>query len=374
MKKRIDVMLFLACLWLFFGCNRREPPQEKPPTPVRTQIVAKYSGESSARYSANIRPSLQVELAFRVPGYIQEILHVQGSDGEKRIVQEGDRVKAGSVLARIRDNDYRAKADQARSQLAEARALQEQARLDFERAENLFRLRSLTKQDYDAARARYKAAEARVSGARAILDEAEITLKDTILRSPIDGVVLKRSLEVGSLAGQGTTAFILADTASMKAVFGVSDTALQELKLDTPIMVAADAVPGGSFEGRITRISPSADPASRIFEVEVKIPNPDNTMKVGMIASVFPPSPKPALDAPVIPLGAIIRPKAGLGDYGVFVVNEEGGKSVARMRPVQLGEAAGSMMVVTGGLTAGERIIAPGAQFIHDGETVRIIP
>jgi len=425
-RRTIGVAVGVALLW---GCGRAEPP-EKPPTPVTVQAVQGYAGSGGLRYSANIQPYVEVELAFKVGGYVREILQVRGADARLRDVQEGDRVAKGTVVARIRESDYVARVEQAisqqteaekskdlavsqlaeaqaarqqaASQLAEAQAAYEKAGLDMERAKNLYGTQSLTKVDYDAAKARFDetrarvdaakaqigaaeareraaqdqigVAQARIGAAKASVDQAEIQLGDTSLRVPIDALILKRSVEAGNFAQPGKVAFVLVDISSVKVVFGAPDVVLPNLALGGLLMITAEAVPGVEFRGRITRISPSADPRSRVFEVEVTVPNPGYRLKVGLIASLQLGATRPAAPVPVVPLSAIVRPKQDPGGYAVVLVEEQAGKQVARVRSITVGETYGNLIGVTQGVKVGERVIVTGASLVNDGEPVRVIP
>src|SRR6185503_7180942 len=119
--------------------------------------------------------------------------------------------------------------------LTDADASLRQAQADFERTSQLYENRSVSKADYDAAYARYTAGRARQS-------QAAISLADATLRSPIDGVILKRSIEVGSLAGPSAPAFVVADTRIVKVVFGVPDVIVSGLKLGGKLIIQADAM------------------------------------------------------------------------------------------------------------------------------------
>src|SRR5262249_2041854 len=159
----------------------------------------------------------------------------------------------------------------AKAALGEATAAREQAQLDYDRAMNLVASGAVTKAQADSARVQLDAATARIAGGRARVAEADTALADTSLRAPMDGGVLARYIEVGALAGPGPAAFSVADTATVKVVFGVPDTVLESLKLGAPQAVTAEALHGAELVGRITRIAPVADPKSRVFEVEVSL-------------------------------------------------------------------------------------------------------
>ncbi len=209
------------------------------------------------------------------------------------------------------------------------------------------------------------------------VDEAQTALSDTSLRSPIDGVVLKRAIEVGTLAAPGTVGFSVAQVDRVKAVFGVPDIVLPRVQLGAPQVVSTDAFPDARFAGRITRISPSADPKSRVFEVEVMIPNDDQRLKTGMVAALAMSSTEAAAAPeaePLVPLSSIVRSPGHAGRFAVFVVDGANGQSIARARDVDLGEYLGRVIPVTSGLKGGEQIVVQGAGLLSDGEPIEVIP
>jgi RND family efflux transporter MFP subunit len=337
-----------------------------------------------------------VDLAFRVNGYVQSILQVNG-----RNVQEGDPVAAGAVLARVRATDYAAKVTQARSQvvdagaalagaraqLAEAEASMRKADQDFDRARSLFGSKSLTKPDFDAAQAQRDAAharanaarsqiqsmEAKISGAEGQQTESETALGDTALKAPFAGLILARRVENGALVGAGIPVFTLADVRRVKVVMGVPDVSLRQFHLGARLPVTVEAVRDPLRHGRITSISPAADPKGRVFTIEVTMENPKGVLKPGMIASVsVPGSGGPPVAS--VPLSAVVESTQDPDRYAVFVVQRVNGKTVARRQKVTLGEVKGNMIAVREGLTAGQRIVVSGGSLLTDGQEVIEIP
>ncbi|MHB8069786.1 MAG: efflux RND transporter periplasmic adaptor subunit, partial [Desulfobaccales bacterium] len=331
------------------------------------KAAEEYRGGGETRYSANIQPYSRVELAFKSAGYVVQIFQVRGVDGKVRNVQEGDYVKRGTMLAQVRKSDYQAKVSQAASQLAAARASLEHADLDLRRAKNLYAANSLTKSDYDKAQARYGEALGSLGAAAAQTQEARIALEDASLKAPMASLVLKRKVEVGDLANQGAVGFSLANTEDVKVVFGISDLMLQHLKLGDNLAVATEALRGREFRGLVTAISPSADPKSRVFDVEITIPNPQQELKVGMIAAVAVPTGLAPHAATVVPLTAIVRSKVNPEGYALFVVEEKDGKQLARFRDnIELGEVYGNVITVARGVKVGEPVIVTGATLVID--------
>lgn len=358
----------IATAALTAGCAKQDAYQ-KPPTPVRVQAVAASAAASGGRYSASVEPRTRVDLAFKAGGYIQELAQVGG-----RTIQDGDRVTRGMVLARVRPSDYDEKVKQARSQLAEAEAAETQVKAAYDRATALFQVRSLTRPEYEQAQAAYNTVQAKLAGARALVQEAENARTDTALSSPIDGVLLKRLVEVGSLVGPGTPGFVLADTSSVKVVFGAPDTMLKAMHVGATESVSSEAVPDRTFIGHITKIAPAADPRSRVFDVEITLPNSDGALKVGMVAAVHvadATAPEPPAGV-VVPLAAIVRARDRDG-YAVYVVEDKDGTPIARMRNVTLGTMIGNQIAVADGLRPGERVVVSGATILTDGERVSLI-
>lgn len=341
------------------GCGG-DPPKAAP-LPVTVQTVSGGGPGGGVRYSASIRPDVQVDVAFKVSGYVEEIAQVRGADGRTRNLQDGDYVRRGTVLARIRDREYRDAVAQAEAGLTQAKA-------DFDRVSQLFENRSASKADYDAAYAKYQANQAQH-------DQATQSLSDCSVRAPLDGYVLRRAVEVGTLVSPGVAGFSVGDLRAVKVVFGVPDVLVGTMKLGAPQSVAVEAVPGPPVRGRITRVAPSADPSSRVFEVEVTIANPDGRFKPGMIASLeVAGAAAQASAAMLIPLNAIVRPPGEASGYAVFVVEDQHGRQTARLRRVELGDVSGNLIRVTAGLTGGENVIIRGATLAVDSQNVRIIP
>src|SRR5204863_9108264 len=112
-----------------------------------------------------------------------------------------------------------------------------------------------------------------------------------------------------SLVAAGTPAFVLADTSSVSVRFGAPDTMLPNLKVGLALTVTSEAITGAEFHGRITSISPAADARSRVFDVEIAVPNPRNQLKSGMIAALEVPGEPIRQPVTVVPLTAIVRSK-----------------------------------------------------------------
>lgn len=365
---------WLSCVFLsLVSCaTASEPTRPKIPTPVRVRVVEESAQAVGAHYSGTLEPATRVDLAFKVGGYVQQIAQVKSGD-QLRKVQEGDFVAKGTVLAVVRENDYQQKVDAANAGLAEAVAQQHQTQVDYERAQKLEASSAVSKMDVDNQRAKLETMSARVDSAKSNILAAQLALGDCTLRAPIDGVLLKRPIEVGSLVAPGTLGFVIADTKSVKVLFGAPDRLVEKLKTGGNLPVTFDAVPG-TFTGTVSRIAPSADPKSRVFEVEATIPNPHNQLHVGMIAKLVIPEAELKGSALVLPLTAVVRSRTDARGFSVFVVEDERGKEVAKLRDVKLGDLVGSAVIVSAGLKAKERVVSMGATLLTEGDAVRVIP
>jgi RND family efflux transporter MFP subunit len=426
--KALTVSAVVLLIALLGACKSKQA--QKPAVPVKVAAVELNVVSSGARYSATIIPRTEVQLAFKVGGYVDALRKVRGVDGKMRDIQEGDLISLGTVLARVRQSDYQVKFKEAefqaseassgievskaqyeeavsgiassKAQLVEAEAAYLKAKLDFDRAQNLFASRSMTKADYDHAKAQHDMTSAKVAaarsqvqviqakadsakanidvvqakskGAQAVVQEKQIPLRDTELRSPLNGVVLEKSIEKGTLVDSGDKAFVVADTSSVKAVFGVADVAVAEMKLGSKLSVESESMPGKEFQGQITSVFPGADSKNRSFNVEVTIANPDYLLRPNMIVSLRVGTQQPVAAQPVVPLNAVLKSKSNANGYAVVVVTEEGGRQVARLRDVKLGESFGNAVAVADGLKLGDRVITTGGTMINDGDQVKVIP
>lgn len=345
-----------------------EPP---PLTPVRTAQVQEISTGSETKYSANIIPNAQVDLAFKSGGYVESIRQVRGADGRMRNLETGDWVNQGTVLAVVRQKDYNDQREQARAQLARAQSDYEHARRNYDRTSNLYSTQSATKPEYDAAIAQQDSAIAALNSAKATLAETQTALDDSSLRAPFDGWIIKRSVDVGSLVGPSVAGFTIADTGSVRAVFGVPDNAVGRIHLGQRQTITTDSLPE-EFAGRVTAISPAADPKSRVYSVEVTVPNPRNQLKAGMIASLTLRGEMLPGSVLTVPLSAVIRDPQNPEGFAVLLAVGDGPATV-RARAVELGDAYGNMIQVLGGVKAGERVVTSGSTLVKSGEQVRVM-
>ncbi len=402
------VALFLA------GCQKQTALEPSVQT-VTAGTVESIQPDTPERYSATIAPIAQVDLAFKSAGLIERVRQVRGADGRMRDVQAGDRVAKETELALVRTTDYQQRVDQAtaqvaqseaqrtqfeaqlrqsEAQLAQAQANFNEAEIEYTRATNLFQSASLVKPQFDQAKGRYdstaaavkaaessvKAAEASVKGgeagvanAGAALSETKLSLSDTSLRAPFDGWVSARNIDRGTLVGNATVGFSMMDTHLVKAEFAVSDFSLKTVRLGQKLPVMLDALQH-PLQGVVTSIAPQADPKARVFSIEVTLENPRDEVRPGMIGSLTLgalPNPAPRL---AVPLSAVVRAPSDPNGFAVFRLVPRYGRTYAEAQIIQIGQTLGNSIEVTGGLSAGQRIIALGGSLLRDGQEVHVLP
>jgi RND family efflux transporter MFP subunit len=373
----------------------------RSPKAVRLVSVESSADAGSTMYSAVITPNAQVDLAFRVSGYVVDVQQKRAADGRSRALEPGAAIARGATLARVRATDYRAVVDKAHGAhdestagitaaeagLAEAQAVLTQAESEFSRSSILWQQESITKPAYDAAKARLDAARAKVDAATAAivaakqravaataqLHEAEIALGDTELRAPFDGILVERRVDVGTLVSPTTPAFTMADLRLVKARFSVPDTALRLVRAGQLLPVTVDAFVDDRFEGHVLSVAPAADPKSRSFEITVAIDNPRLDLRSGMIASIRVAGEGADRTRLLIPLDALVHDPVR-DQYLVYALEQKDGVTVAKVVRVRPGPLIGNQVSILEGVTSGQQIVGSGANLLQPGDPVKEIP
>ena len=305
-------------------------------------------------------------------------------------VEEGSRVKKGQIMASLENEDLVAQRDQAASQIreAEAQLAAAQAELadaakNYERYKTLVAQDLVSRQEYDAALARYDKAKAQVANAqalvkssRAALANAQAALEYSYIRSPFDGVVLTKNADVGEVVapfGAAATArasvVTMADFDSLMVEADVSESNLDKVRLGQPCEIALDAIPDRRFAGEVHMIVPTADRAKATVMTKVKFLERDERILPEMSAKVA------FLSRPLDP--AEVKPRLMIP--GAAVVSDQGRDYVFRLEdhrvrrlPVSLGERAGDLVEVTGGVEEGWRLVLKPPPGLRDGSRVRV--
>ncbi|AWF81752.1 hypothetical protein BTJ40_13460 [Microbulbifer sp. A4B17] len=365
------ISLCLILIIILVGCHRKPP--EKKPTPVEVFVAHTESAAVGYPYSAVVNPYTQVDVAFRTEGYVRFIPERKAL-GRTRLLHGGDYVKRGEVLAKIDDEQYRDRVVEAAANVSKAEAERRKADLDYKRATALFATASITAPDYDAAREEYEIAQAAVVGTKAHLDRAEEELRDTVLHSPLTGIILQRKIEIGTLVHSQAVGYVVADISRVKVVFSVPDLALSYVPLGSVVSLRTESLPDIIYKGMVTEVSPMADPRTRVFAISVTVDNPKAQLRVGMIMSLAVDKIKIPPNRVVIPLSCLVAQPDNKKGFAVFVLVRDGKTLRAKLRNVLPGRVVGNNIVIIQGLTKGEEVVTTGAALLRDGEAVIVVP
>ncbi len=218
---------------------------------VQTEKVFRADITQTVTGNGKIYPVREVNISARVAGEILEIT-----------ADEGDTVRSGQVLVRLDSKQYQASLDRARSMVRGAQAQVELARSELERVQRLYEKKLTPLSDVQTARAKYENAISQLQQAQASLKEARDALEKTILRAPMDGVIIKKNKEVGEIAlgsqFQADVILVLADLSEMEARVEVNENDIVDVSLRDTAAVEIDAFPDTTFKGIVTEISNSA--------------------------------------------------------------------------------------------------------------------
>jgi RND family efflux transporter MFP subunit len=360
-------------------------------------LVWGRSAETAAAGSAApARPTLTVDLGSASRGSMADIVAVVGSlEGQASVevsskvsgrledvaVRIGDRVARGGVLARVESRELQEQVRQAEASFDVARATVRQreadlkfAQTNLDRSQSLFQRQLLPRQTLDDADARHQSAQAQLdlakaqfAQAQARLDELKITLSSTEIRSPVDGFVGKRLLDPGAFVSPNTAVVSVVEIDRVRLVANVVEKDLRRIQVGAVAEVEVDAFPGETFHGRVARVAPVLDPATRTAQMEVEVPNRDFRLKPGMYSRVRLTVANKA-QVLTVPVNAVVTVD---GKRGVFQI-KDGQVQEAAFVPIQTGLEDGTRIEVLSGLSDGARVVTTGAAALRDGDAVTI--
>ncbi len=350
MRHALRLVLPLAAPLLLIGCGEDAAVVSAPRPALVVQPQA--TGASAASYPGEVRARLEPQLAFRMPGKVS-----------KRLVEEGERVKANQPLAELDPQDVRLQVQASRAQLAAAQANLALVTAERERAQKLLDRQMVSHSLYDNAQNLYHAGQARLNQARAELEVAGNQVEYAVLRAPQDGVVAKRLVEVGQVVAAGQTVFSLAVDGEREVQIGLPEQQFAQVAVGQPVTVELWSHPGQRYEGRIRELSPSADPHSRTFAARIAFTGRDTPAQLGQSAQVFlAPATQTTLS---LPLSAL---NAEAGQRYVWRVNSD---SRLQRVDVRVGPYGSDRVPVLEGIAATDWIVAAGGHVLRDGQQVR---
>jgi RND family efflux transporter MFP subunit len=303
----------------------------------------------------DLRPILQADVGSKTLGYLDAVL-----------VDRGDRVKRGQLVAVVRPSDLPDQLAAARGTLAQAQASVALARANRERAERLAPGGFVSQQEVQQSETGLASAEATLAASQANVAALATRLGETRIESPLDGFVSTRRLDPGALVGPnaGTGSILTVQRLDTLRVFvPVNERDTEKLRVGEDARLELDALPGRTIAGKVVRVSPSFDPVARTLDAEVHVANPDGLLRPGMYGRAAIVT-EVHRDAIVVPASTV---QLSGGRSTTFVLK---GDRVARTE-LRIGVDGGDWLEVLSGLSPGDEIVTAGMDVLSDGATVR---
>lgn len=254
-----------------------QPGAPAPGAPATPSISEEPAGTNIASLEPTgefVSPASS-EVSPKLPGRVAAVY-----------VDEGSRVGRGQTLLTMETDYARLDIQRVEADLARAKAAEEDARREFDRKKGLAANESIPQATFDRAQAAYDQAKAARASAEAALATAKQRLADSVLRSPMTGVVSERRTEVGEHLGEAGVAFVIVQTAPLRLRFSVPERFLGEVRTGQQVAAKVDPYPGETFSGRIKTVGGVIDPSTRTFFAEAEFPNTDGRLRPGLFARV----------------------------------------------------------------------------------------
>ena len=335
------------------ACGGKNQEQSKPvavdvtPT-VSVQQVTRRDVPQEVVYTTTVQAFVKNNIAPQSVNRISEIK-----------VEVGDNVRKGQVLAKMDSVQLQ----QAKNQLLQAELQMKNNEVEYGRLKDLFAAGGLSQSDLDAIELAYNASQLSYNVAK---KSYENLLENSVLLSPINGVVTARNYDVGDMYAMSAPIFTVEQISPVKLLVGVSESDYTKVHKGDAVVISADALPGEQFTGTINRIYPTVDPATRTFTVEVKVVNSDKKLRPGMFARAT--ITFGVNNSIVVPDVAVVK-QQGSGERFVYVLNQDGTVSYTK---VTLGRRLGAEYEVLEGLADGAKVVTGGQIRLKDGVKVNV--
>lgn len=360
--------------FMVIGCTGGSGTDEiEEPTVVETATARIGSIEQTINLSGDVVAGKSVRLFGQIPDRLTSVL-----------VDVGDSVQRGQVLARIRDEGVQASVDQIEANLRATQVTLANLRDEYTRSQRLFEAGAVSSQTLEGLRTRLEATEAQEEQFQAVLTAAQASFQNATISAPFDGVIAERYMEAGDLAGPGFPVFRIVNMDMVKVETDISQEWLGQVHLGMPTRVMVSSYPGETFTGDVINIAPVLDPMTRMIRIEIGIENRDERLKAGMFAQIQL-IVAATNDALVIPIDALLDEflyvaNASLLQYGIAggegipveaeVYIPEGG--IARLQKVRIGVIGSETVQILEGLSEGNLVITTGRYQLTDGRSIRI--
>ncbi|NBC26252.1 MAG: efflux RND transporter periplasmic adaptor subunit [Bacteroidetes bacterium] len=346
----------LFSVLLFSSCSSEEPAALNE-TAVNVQVAtaqAQTSG-STQGFPGNVESNNQANLSTIVMGTVTEVP-----------VSIGQNVKKGEVLARIKDDQIRAKKMQLEANMVQAKANLENTEKNLNRIQNLYEEESATSKELDDISTMYDIARANVEALEASMREVNEMLEYTVVRAPFDGIVSRKFVSAGDMAAPGHPLVAVSDPGTLKITANVPARWIGEISEGDSVTVSVSAAGIDAAGAVLTAVSNAGDPMSRQYAIEAQITDPEaaSQLKTGMFAEIG--IRVEGADALYIPTSALVQ-RGQL--TGVYTLSD---KNRTVLRWVRAGKTAGETVEILTGLTPGEQYIASMNQPLRQGQLVNI--
>ena len=341
------------------------------PLLVDTTGVTRADVAEELQIVGNLVGAASVEVAPKLSGRL-----------ERLGVRLGDQVSRGREIARIEDDELQQQVSQAQASFEVARATVRQREADLglakttrERAQSLFERELVSGQEIDDAEAVHQAAIAQLDLARAQFDQAnaylqefQINLANTVIRSPVDGFIGRRYLDPGAYVTSSTAVVSVVDVSLVRLVANLVERDLRLVSEGVQARIEVDAFPGETFIGHVARIAPVLDPATRTAQIEIEVPNPDFRLKPGMYARVGL-SVGTSSGVVVVPREAVVTRTSARGVFRVDVASDQ---PTVEFIALVIGLEDQTYVEVVKGVSEGDLIVTTGAAGLQHGDPVAL--
>jgi RND family efflux transporter MFP subunit len=339
---------------LVAACGAAPEAVPKIVTIVDAQTISLEDFAPQLALTGVIEARNETQLAFRVTGQVTE-----------RLVDVGDHVDAGQVLAKIDDAGQQADLKAAQAALDAANAQVDVAQATFDRQTSLLAQGVTTRSSFDAAQTALQTAQGSRDGAQAQLDTAKEALTYTTLAAPAAGVVTKRNLEVGEVAQAASPIFVVAEDGPRDAVFNVQESAFLNQTGDVSIALALTADASVTAKGSLREVSPVLDPETGTVLVKVANDNPPVGITLGgSVTATAAASPTPQV---ILPWSALWSRD---GEPSVWVIDPQ--NDTVSLQGVTVRTYQTGSVVIEAGLQPGQLVVTQGGKLLVPGQTVAV--
>ena len=346
--RKFAVYAFMASAMLMTSCSSEEKKvEEKDEKPlVKVETVVSQSVDQIGNYTATTEADVVNNITTAMPNRIKAIY-----------VDEGQKVSKGQRLVALDDVNT----DSYELQVANAEANLKNVEINYNRAVELYKIGGGTKQSVEQMELSLINAQNALASAKRALQNVK---ENTVLTSPISGVVTARNYDAGDMTGQ-LPILTIAQVQPVKIVINVSESELAKVNNGMPAVVKFDTYGDEEFAGKVTMVAPTVDVATRTFGVEVKVANKDNRILPGMFARVE--LNLGTMEHVVVPDKAVVK-QPGSGNYYVYVYKD--GK--VSYNQVQLGQRMGDKYELISGVESGSQVVVSGQSRLANGDAVEL--